>query len=311
MEAVGDEHGAVALLEEITRTSPEVLGAPLALGQIFTRYGRSTEAVELLRGAAGRYSANLQLRLALADALLAAGQPDDAVTVLDRALESRPNTASLWKRKAVALEAVGRMTAAWCVARAADATRRTESALADIAQAPVIGTRWDLLNHCVQVRPDVGLVLEFGVAAGMSARYLAQRVPKVYGFDSFAGLPEESDAWEKGQFAQAKLPVVPDNVELVVGWYDETLGRFLEAHPGAIGLLHIDCDIYSSTKYVLDQVRERLVPGTVILFDELWRFGGWENHEWRAFDECLLSQGVTARYIGRVDAGSQVAIQVC
>jgi tetratricopeptide (TPR) repeat protein len=311
VEASGAADAAVDVLVEVTRDSPEVVDAAIALGRLFNKSGRSAEAIALLTAATTRNPNDLQANLVLADALLGSGRAAEALDVLDHALASRPNTSDLWTRKAIALEAAHHIDdATKCHQRAADAKARIEAAMAAIAQAQAFDTRWDLINHCVEVRPEKGLVLEFGVAAGISARYLANRVPQVYGFDSFAGLPEDTDRWSKGQFAQQKLPEVPPNVDLVVGWYDATLEPFLTEHSDTISMLHIDCDIYSSTKYVLDEVRDRLIPGSVILFDELWKYGGWENHEWRALEECLLSRGVTVEYIGWHRGGPQVAVQM-
>ena len=56
-------------------------------------------------------------------------------------------------------------------------------------------------------------------------------------------------------------------------------------HPYHIGLLHIDCDLYSSTKTVFDHFREYIHPGTVIVFDELLNFIDYEKHEIKALYE--------------------------
>ena len=311
LERTGELDRAIMVLEALLEQSPDSLGGLLALGRIQCKRGDAVDAVGVLAAGVERHPGSLELALALTDAQLDAGRPADAVAVLERTLLTRTNTATLWERHAAALAAAGRSADAQAsTERSRDASARTARAMELIGAAPSFRTRWHLIDHCVEVRPEEGLVLEFGVAAGMSIRYLGQRVSRVYGFDSFAGLPEESDAWVKGQFAQASLPIVPDNVELIVGWYDETLEGFLDEHAQPIGLLHIDCDIYSSTKLIFDLVRDRFVPGTVILFDELWRYGGWENHEWRALEECLLDQGVSVRFIGHLDAGPQVALQI-
>lgn len=145
-----------------------------------------------------------------------------------------------------------------------------------------------LLDALGRITVD-GLYLEFGVAAGTSINFVAPKVTaKVYGFDSFDGLPED---WlpgaPKGQFKQESLPQVPENVELVVGLFDDTLPAFLQQHPGPIAFLHIDCDIYSSTKTIFELCHDRIVPGTVIVFDEYFNYPGWRDHEFKAFHEFL------------------------
>jgi hypothetical protein len=39
-----------------------------------------------------------------------------------------------------------------------------------------------------------------------------------------------------------------------------------------IGLVHIDCDLYCSTKIVLDHVGRFLRPGCCVVFDEFFEF---------------------------------------
>jgi predicted O-methyltransferase YrrM len=147
--------------------------------------------------------------------------------------------------------------------------------------------RFDVLSHAAALAPD-GLVLEFGVASGDTIRWLARtpslRERTIYGFDSFEGLPEPWGCYSATHFACA-IPDVPSNVELVVGMFDETLPAFLSAHSEPIALLHIDCDLYSSTSYVLQQLTPRIVPGTVIAMDEYWIV---VDQEKRAFDEWLI-----------------------
>jgi len=60
--------------------------------------------------------------------------------------------------------------------------------------------------------------LEFGVFTGGTANIISKHVDKLYGFDSFEGLPE---AWDgvvgKGFFKIENLPKVDNNVELIQG----------------------------------------------------------------------------------------------
>ena len=62
---------------------------------------------------------------------------------------------------------------------------------------------------------------------------------------------------------------------------------------GQVAYLHVDSDLYSSAIYVLDTLNDRLVPGTIIVFDELANFrlsgklNNWPIHEWRAMFEWI------------------------
>ena len=177
--------------------------------------------------------------------------------------------------------------------------KRTETAAALIDYA------------CSQATVD-GLVVEFGVFSGRSINRIAQQKSgPVYGFDSFEGLPENwRDGYQKGAFARPDLPAVAANVELIVGWFDRTLPAFLDAHPGPASLIHVDCDLYSSTQTIFTQMRERIVPGTIILFDEYFNYPGWELHEFKAFKEFVESWGVQYEYIGLHPNHQQVAVRV-
>ena len=178
---------------------------------------------------------------------------------------------------------------------------------------PRFTTRRDHLNHAIGVAPTSGLVLEFGVFSGHTLTLIANGFAhqQVYGFDSFEGLPEDwMPGSEKGTFAVGKLPAVPANAELVVGWFDRTLPGFLDAHPGPAALIHVDCDLYSSTQTIFTQLKERIVPGTVIVFDEYWNYPDWKRHEYLAFQEFVAQHRIKYRYISLVPDFEMVAVQI-
>jgi hypothetical protein len=80
------------------------------------------------------------------------------------------------------------------------------------------------------------------------------------------------------------------NVQLEIGWFDRTLPTFLIKHPGVpCHLVHIDCDVYESAECVLRLLVEgnRLVSGTILVFDELLNYNGFERHEMLALFEML------------------------
>ena len=109
--------------------------------------------------------------------------------------------------------------------------------------------------------------------------FIASLLPgQIHGFDSFEGLPEDwRQGHEKGTFAVGHLPRVRPNVRLYKGWFEDTLPAFREQYPGPVAFLHLDADLYSSTKTVLDILGEGIVPGTVIAFDEFFNYPGWRK----------------------------------
>lgn len=143
--------------------------------------------------------------------------------------------------------------------------------------------------------PNEGLILEFGVWQGSSIRKIAAKYPsrQIYGFDSFEGLPER---WERddmnfypGFFStNGLLPPVPQNVMLIKGWFCDTLPAFVKEHQcEKLALLHIDCDLYSSTRDVFTVLKNYIKEGTVIVFDELVNYPNYENGELKALEEFL------------------------
>lgn len=173
--------------------------------------------------------------------------------------------------------------------------------------------RFSLLEESLrEVSVQNGLYLEFGVAGGESVNFIAERTPAViHGFDSFEGLPEDwRGVFRRGYFAMSKLPKVRSNVRLHKGWFNETLPGFMKAHPGPIAFVHMDADLYSSTKTVFDLMAARFVAGTVIQFDEFFNYPGWKEGEYRAFKEFCLERNVKVKYLGYAGADQQVAVKI-
>lgn len=165
----------------------------------------------------------------------------------------------------------------------------------DYSLGPRVETdeHYALLRHVLGLAPE-GVALEFGVGRGESTRIIAEHMP-VIGFDSFQGLPEDwRDEFPKGSFA-ADPPYGITNCRLVVGRFEQTLWSYpLNNLP--IGLVHIDCDLYSSTKTVLDYVP--LTPGCVVVFDEWHGYDGCEAHEKRAWREYADRTRITWTVLG-------------
>lgn len=176
-------------------------------------------------------------------------------------------------------------------------------------------TRYALFDHILKsqkVADSQGLVCEFGVATGKSINYLARRLKAhtVYGFDSFQGLPETWRAnYAAGTF-KTPLPKVRENVELIPGLFEEALPPFLDAHPGPALLLHLDADLYSSTKTVLEIMRPRIAAGTILIFDEFFNYPGWQEGEYKAFNEFIAASKLPFEYLAYNSLGTQLAVAI-
>ncbi len=192
-----------------------------------------------------------------------------------------------------------------------------------MADAILFEERDDLLTYCLEQAPAEGLVLEFGVEKGGSIRALAAATLRdqrtsgetrpIHGFDSFEGLPEDwaGTAEKRGKFSLGgRMPAVPANVMLHKGWFDQVLPGFLAANAGPVAFVHVDCDIYSSTRTVLWGLADRLRPGTVLLFDEYFNYPNWRRHEFRAFQEFVQEFTVGYRYLGYSAKNGHVGVLI-
>lgn len=157
-------------------------------------------------------------------------------------------------------------------------------------------------------------VLEFGVWQGNTVRLWAAAIGPsftVAGFDSFQGLSEHWTGTNmgKGSFSLGgRLPAVPDNVELVEGWVDETLPRFLGSHDcSSVSLVHIDFDTYSPSFVALSLIGPILQPGTLILFDDFFGYPNWQSHEYKA----LIDSGISFDYLAFSGGGQGGHPQNC
>jgi hypothetical protein len=172
-----------------------------------------------------------------------------------------------------------------------------------------------------------GSVVELGVSRGVSFFTFhklleifspADTSKRVFGFDSFEGLEDLSDAdgfstsdlqndkriggWSaetvEDEIFQLCSLFNRDNIlarersRLIKGRVQDTLPTFLDETPGLrISLLHFDLDLYEPTKFALDLLWDLVVPGGVIVFDEygLPPWGG----EAKALDEFLISRNLS------------------
>jgi hypothetical protein len=162
-----------------------------------------------------------------------------------------------------------------------------------------------------QADVNSGLWLEFGVMNGRSINFISNRInTTIYGFDSFEGLPDDwyddIEYGKKGSFStNGVLPNVNKNVTLIKGWYDDTLPEFVKTLKDTdhVSFIHIDCDLYSSTKTVFNNLAPYIKKGTVIMFDEYWYAYRCEEHEFKAFQEFVKENNISYEYIANTHRG--------
>ncbi len=155
--------------------------------------------------------------------------------------------------------------------------------------------------------PVEGHVAEFGTCTGFSSYTIARAMStyrklcdermrksgqpekKLHLFDSFEGLPRADSAtdlaspnvkagvWSEGAYKGLTAPELAElcataypaeHIHVLAGWYSQTLA----AMPADVkyAMVHLDCDLYSSTHEVLDHLcsGRHLADGCVIFFDD-------------------------------------------
>lgn len=196
-----------------------------------------------------------------------------------------------------------------------EATASTaEFILEHLRVTDTFGHPHDTLRHALGQIEIPGMALEFGVASGTTLRIITEafteREGTVAGFDVFSGLPETwRTGFPVGEFAQESIPEVP-GAQLVPGLFEDTLPSFLNDKSGPVAFLHLDADLYSSTKTVLDLLGDRLVPGSIVVFDEFFNYPGWQQHEYRAWTEFVTRTGISFEYLGYTVDNEQVIVEI-
>jgi len=169
---------------------------------------------------------------------------------------------------------------------------------------------WVNKNHLNNITIDY---FEFGVFEGNSIKWWIENrkspEDRFYGFDTFTGLPEDFGSIKKGGYsAQNKFPDINDKrCEFVQGLFQHTLFEFLKIYSGNNKkVIHIDCDLYSSTLYVLTTLAPYLKTGDVIIFDEFIT----PTQEFKAFDDFCKAFYLEFELIGGQNNFHQTAVML-
>jgi len=161
------------------------------------------------------------------------------------------------------------------------------------------------LNYVVEdIKPDTNFLwLEFGVYKGDTIKLIARNTRNnVYGFDSFEGLSEYwRPKYDKGAFSiEGEIPQLGENIILIKGLFQDTLIDFLKEKNTKISFIHIDSDLYSSAKYVLDTCKSYFNDTCYVVFDELVNFEYFESDksELMALYDFIQENNITYKWIG-------------
>jgi len=170
---------------------------------------------------------------------------------------------------------------------------------------------WNLYKQCMN-RKGTGAFVECGVAKGGALAlmaYVSDTENKVYGFDSFSGMPQitEEDIGEYnksdpisgfggvGQNLSGGVQSVKktfnsigntgNNTTLIKGYFSDTLrNQKNKDKVGDIAVLRLDGDWYESVKIPLETLYDQVQDGGAIIVDDYGHFIGAK----RAVDEFRL-----------------------
>ena len=111
--------------------------------------------------------------------------------------------------------------------------------------------------------------------------YLLREIdPKavVYALDTFTGIPQcdkKIDHHDIGDFAAADLAHFQQlkneyklaNLKIIQGKFEDALPKIVAAEIN-FGIAHIDCDTYAAVSFCENAIRNRMVQGGYIVFDD-------------------------------------------
>lgn len=139
---------------------------------------------------------------------------------------------------------------------------------------------------------DDYLFLEFGVYKGFSINIIS-KFSKVYGFDDFLGLKED---WKsgfldhvKGTYStNGKFKKKSSKVVIIKGLVEDTLKNFLKINKKIL-FIHLDLDTYSSSKFVLNNIKKYInKDGLIMHLGQIYNYSGWQQGEFKAFKEEII-----------------------
>lgn len=158
---------------------------------------------------------------------------------------------------------------------------------------------YDLLKDALKIPGDI---CEFGTWKGSTALFMAkilnelepQSKRKIIVFDTFQGLPPSTS--KDGEFAlnQTKtyqgdkknmenlidLFDLSDRFILVEGLAEKTIPKFFDSNnPALVSLAYFDFDLYEPTIKAWQYIKDRLLKGSILAFDE-----GYDRELW--IGEC-------------------------
>lgn len=152
----------------------------------------------------------------------------------------------------------------------------------------------DIAMRYIKDESVSGNYFEFGVARGLTfiaAYYIAKKIGapinRFYALDSFQGFPKPEgpdkeikrfkggeESWSLNTFKSnlKKRKVNEEEIVICEGWFKDTwtkerVQRILKKD-GVLSIGWVDCDMYQSTKDILNNIYPLLQQGSILIFDD-------------------------------------------
>jgi len=162
--------------------------------------------------------------------------------------------------------------------------------------ASLVESYKNYLDFCTWIQAEMKSPEPWRVEAAKSFMDFA---PKFYALDTFEGMPDNDEgdpSFRKGCFRGTleevaarceRVALRPPQLQVFKGLFKETARDLLVAVGGRKGaIINIDCDIYESTRDVLEIIPPLIRIGTVLLVDDYNAFAADNNKgQRRAFRE--------------------------
>jgi len=175
---------------------------------------------------------------------------------------------------------------------------------------------YEIFNNILNVK---GSIVECGVNQGYGvmtwAKLSAILEPvnltrRIYGFDTFEGLPEDWHDKKAGTYSSdATIPQI-EGGEFIAGKFEDTLPVFFSEPRPKASIINFDADLYSSTICALNFSKPVIDKHTILIFDEFIINKNWEQDEYKALEEFCANNNSTYEVLAVSFFTKQVAVKI-
>ena len=136
---------------------------------------------------------------------------------------------------------------------------------------------------------------------------------QIHGFDTFTGLPQAWGDEPVGAYSTGGIvPVMEGDVVFHKGLFSDTLPEFFAEQDDDtfVAYANIDCDLYTSSMDILENLHGKIVEGSILIFDEYIGHSTWRQDEFRAWRESCKRFGWKYEYLAFSLSTKQTVVRV-